>query len=240
MKLADLIFGRTDYKVTSPFGYRKNPITGEAKEFHDGVDYGTNCEEWPQYAIEDGVVLSCGKDANYANALFVWVQYPRIGIKLLHYHLSKISVKIGQKVTAGTLIGYTGKTGLATGIHLHLGMKYINSTAYSDAEAYDYVPPIEIKTAERDLTKDQVKITYAMLNARNGANGTKLGVFVPMGIYNVLNTEKVGSDVWIEINKGIWCCLVSECYEILEKEDAKDYKAFLKEIYDKIGEFING
>lgn len=239
MKLAELIFGRTDYKITSPFGSRISPLT-KKKEYHDGVDYGTHGEEWPQYAIEDGEVLSCGKDANYANALFVWVKYPRIGIKLLHYHLSKISVTKGQKVTAGTLIGYTGKTGLATGIHLHLGMKYLNSTAYTDAEAYDYVPPIEIKPVERDLTKDQVKITYAMLNARNGANGTKLGVFVPMGIYNVLNTEKVGSDVWIEINEGIWCCLVSECYEILEKEEAKDYKAFLKEIYDKIGEFING
>lgn len=239
MKLAQVIFGRTDYKITSPFGSRESPLTGK-NEYHDGCDYGTNAEKWPQYAIEDGEVLSCGKDTNYANAIFAWVSYPRLGIRLLHYHLDQVCVTKGQKVTAGTLIGYTGMTGLATGIHLHLGMKYLNSSAYVDPESFDYVPVIDIKTTERDLSKDQVNITYSMLNARDGANGNKLGVFVPLGIYDVLDTQKVGSDIWIKINEGVWCCLVSECYELLPKKENKDYRAFLEDLYKKIGEYLNG
>lgn len=247
MKLADFIFLRSDYKITSPYGYRKNPITGEAKEFHDGCDYGTNAEKWPQYAIEEGEVLSCGKDSNYGNALFVWVKYPRLNIRLLHYHLDDICVEKGQKVEAGTLLGHTGRSGYATGIHLHLGLKYLNTSAYSDPEAFDYVPPVEIKSVERDLTKEQVKITYAKLNARNGANATKLGVYVPVGIYDILNKQKVGDDVWIEINDGIWCCLVEDCYELLPAESNDDYKILyekkceeMKKLYEMIGGFING
>ena len=116
----------------------------EVSDFHDGIDYGTNNKKVPQYAVEDGYIISCGTDKAYGNAKYVWVAYPRIGKKFLHYHLDKISVKAGQKVTEGTELGKTGMTGYATGIHLHLGMKDINGGAYQNPEEYDYTEPTEI------------------------------------------------------------------------------------------------
>ncbi len=138
MKLATKIFKRDDWYVTSSFGNRKPIKTkkGTTGVFHFGCDYGTNCEKWPQYAIENGIIISSG----IANdgAKYIWVGYPRINKKLLHSHLDSICVKKGQKVEEGTLLGYTGATGMATGIHLHLGMKNINGGGYQDPHQYDY------------------------------------------------------------------------------------------------------
>ncbi len=138
IKLITKIFKRNDWYVTSPFG-KRNPIktkNGTSSNFHTGCDYGTNGEKWPQYAIENGEVLSCGvaKDG----AKYIWINYPRINKKLLHYHLDSICVKKGQKVYEGLLIGYTGSTGKATGIHLHLGMKNSGGGDYENPHSYDY------------------------------------------------------------------------------------------------------
>ena len=142
MKLAERIFRRKDYYITSNFGKRDviSTSAGNTSSFHNGTDYGTHGEKWPQYALEDGKVISCGTDsALYGYAKFVWVEYPRLGIKLLHYHLDDINVKKGQKVTDRTILGCTGKSGKATGIHLHLGMKYLDKNEYVDPELYNYV-----------------------------------------------------------------------------------------------------
>ena len=127
MKLATRIFKREDWYVTSKFGYRDAIKTsaGTTNTFHSGCDYGTNGSKWKQYALEDGNVLSCGTASD--GAKYVWVEYPRLNIKLLHYHLDTILVKKGQKVNSDTVLGTTGKTGKSTGIHLHLGMKYLNN-----------------------------------------------------------------------------------------------------------------
>ena len=138
MKLVSKIFKREDWSLTSPFGTRK-PIetkNGKTGNFHYGCDYGTNGEKWKQYALEDGYIMSCGKDNYGAN--YVWVAYPRLNIKLLHYHLDSVNVKVGQKVDENTIIGYTGETGRATGIHLHLGMKFIDGGDYIDPHTYEY------------------------------------------------------------------------------------------------------
>lgn len=141
--ISNLIFNNAKHYVTSKYGYR-DPIqtpAGVTRSFHYGTDYGTDNKKLPQYAIEDGTIVSCGRDtAENAYALFIWVAYPRINKKLLHYHLDSISVKAGQKVKKGTLLGYTGMTGRATGIHLHLGMKDLTTNQYEDPEAFVYPP----------------------------------------------------------------------------------------------------
>lgn len=145
MKVIEKIFPKGGYYITSGWGPRRYKLNGQwVEDFHDGIDYGTNGEKWTQYAIEDGYVVSCGVDANYGNAKYVWVAYPRIGKKFLHYHLDSIAVEKGQKVKEGTKLGKTGMTGYATGIHLHLGMKDINGGEYQNAEEYDYQPPAKV------------------------------------------------------------------------------------------------
>lgn len=144
MKVIEKIFPKGGYYITSGWGNRTYWLNGkQVNDFHNGIDYGTNGEKWTQYAIEDGYIVSCGIDKAGGDAKFVWVAYPRIGKKFLHYHLDSIAVEKGQKVKEGTKLGKTGTTGWSTGIHLHLGMKDINGGDYQNVEEYDYQPPAE-------------------------------------------------------------------------------------------------
>lgn len=142
--VSNLIFHNAKHYVTSKFGYRSvlSTSNGKTNPFHSGVDYGTNGKKIPQYAIEDGEILAATKAND--GALYVWVKYPRLGVKFLHYHLDSIKVKKGQKVDANTLLGYTGKTGRSTGIHLHLGIKRLSGGDFIDPEKWmknEYTAP---------------------------------------------------------------------------------------------------
>lgn len=156
-KISNLIFNNANHYVTSPFGTRSAISTsaGKTSTFHQGTDYGTNKKKLPQYAIEDGYVFAAAKASD--GAKYVWVVYPRIKKAFLHYHLDSIAVKKGQAVKKGTLLGKTGKTGKATGIHLHLGIRdlakltstqinkmtwnLLRSCAYIDPEKVSYTAP---------------------------------------------------------------------------------------------------
>lgn len=122
--ISNLIFKNAKHYITSPFGYRKDPITGKSGAFHSGTDYGTDNKKIAQYAIEDGYVFASAKASDGAN--YVWIIYPRIKKAFLHYHLDARAISSGAKVTRGTKIGTTGKTGKSTGIHLHLGVRELN------------------------------------------------------------------------------------------------------------------
>lgn len=135
MKLATRIFRREDWYVTSKFGWRIDPISKETK-FHTGTDYGTRGGKWPQYALEDGIVEAAGKDST--KAIYAWVKYPRLSIRILHYHLDKVFVKKGDKVNADTIIGNTGTTGYSTGVHLHLSLTKIGNATRLDPHIYEY------------------------------------------------------------------------------------------------------
>lgn len=140
-KITNLIFKNAKHYVTSGFGNRKiiNTKGGSTSSFHNGTDYGTNSVKLPQYAIETGTVLSCGTDK--LGGKFVWVKYPRLNVKMLHYHLSSVNCKSGQIVSKGTLLGYTGMSGKATGIHLHLSIVNLSNGEYLNPETYSYNEP---------------------------------------------------------------------------------------------------
>ena len=152
--VSNLIFHNASHYITSGFGKRSSISTsaGSTASYHKGTDYGTNGKKIAQYAIEDGSILSCGKASD--GALYVWVRYPRLKVKMLHYHLDSIKVKAGQIVNKDTLLGYTGKTGKATGIHLHLGIKRLSGGDYIDPEKWsknEYTaPPKKTSTAKTD------------------------------------------------------------------------------------------
>lgn len=135
-KITEIIFKGEKHYITSKFGSR-TPIktsAGTTSNVHKGTDYGTSSRKIPQYAIEDGTVYSCGTDG--AGAKYVTIVYPRINKRFLHWHLDTISVKKGQSVKKYTKIGTTGKTGKATGIHLHLGIIDLKDNTYIDPEKY--------------------------------------------------------------------------------------------------------
>lgn len=166
-KITNIIFNGKDHYITSPYGSRTviSTSAGKTASYHSGTDYGTNGKKIAQYAIEDGTVISCGKDsAANGYALYVWVKYPRINKKFLHYHLDSISVKSGQKVKRGTLLGYTGMTGKATGVHLHLGVKDLTTDKYEDPEKF-------AKTyTESGYKTGLYQVTADLLRVRKGAS----------------------------------------------------------------------
>ena len=104
--------------ITSPQGYRTDPITGETS-YHSGTDIAVP-EGTPILAAADGT-------ATIANALDSWGGSYGYHVKLdhggglttLYAHCSSICVTTGQQVKAGEVIAYVGQTGRATGPHLH-------------------------------------------------------------------------------------------------------------------------
>ena len=100
--------------ITSPQGYRTDPITGETS-YHSGTDIAVP-EGTPILAAADGTVT-------VANALDSWGgsygYYVKLdhggGLTTLYAHCSSICVTAGQQVQAGEVIAYVGQTGRATG-----------------------------------------------------------------------------------------------------------------------------
>lgn len=188
MKVASKIFRRNDFYVTSPFGYRVHPIT-KKYTYHAGVDYGTNAKNWAQYAIEDGYVYTTGYNkSGYGN--YIWVRYPRINRSFLHAHLKSISVKSGQKVKEGTLLGYTGTTGNSTGIHLHLGMTEIGKSTWLNPDKYNYTAP-----SKGDATIKTIQTTF------NSRYGKVLGKLTVDGIAGANTKKMLVKAVQYELNK---------------------------------------
>lgn len=100
--------------ITSEFGYRYNPFTS-SKQFHEGIDIAAD-RGTPVRAVADGIVASISSDAELGNNIIINHGF---GISTRYAHLSQISVKVGQKVKKGEIIGKVGSSGLTTGPHLH-------------------------------------------------------------------------------------------------------------------------
>lgn len=103
-------------KVTSSYGYRRDPFTGK-QSWHNGLDLRAKNE--PTYAMMDGVVEKIGYDNRSGN--FVTLRHGNYHVS--YCHLSSIVVDNGECVYPGTIIGVTGNTGRSTGSHLHLTCK---------------------------------------------------------------------------------------------------------------------
>ncbi|MBS1148938.1 MAG: peptidase family protein [Myxococcaceae bacterium] len=105
-------------RVTSGFGGRFHPILNYFGS-HNGVDYGTP-NGTPVWAVADGSVVRAGWDKGGGN--MVCVKHV-LSLETCYLHLSKIEVKVGQKIPQKTVLGESGTTGLSTGPHLHFAMK---------------------------------------------------------------------------------------------------------------------
>lgn len=113
-------------RVTSRFSSsRRHPILGYARA-HNGVDYHASTGA-PVGVVAPGVVTMAGWSGGGGRT--VKVRHPN-GYETEYLHLSSIAVRAGQRVSQGDLVGRVGQTGLATGPHLHYGLKkngrYVN------------------------------------------------------------------------------------------------------------------
>lgn len=104
--------------VTSPQGYRTDPITGETS-YHSGTDIAVP-EGTPILAAADGTVTIANALDSWGGSYGYYVKLDHgSGLTTLYAHCSSICVTAGQQVKAGEVIAYVGQTGRATGPHLH-------------------------------------------------------------------------------------------------------------------------
>ena len=100
--------------LTGTFGGRSDPFSGEPA-FHQGLDISTEKGD-PVYATADGTIESASYTGDYGNLIVIKHGF---GLVTRYGHLSRFNVKPGETVKRGTVIGYVGATGRATGSHLH-------------------------------------------------------------------------------------------------------------------------
>lgn len=101
-------------KLNSKFGYRSDPFRSKYG-FHSGIDIDADHGD-PIVVTADGTVKKSGWHHSYGKTVIVDHQD---GYETLYGHLSALTVKEGQKVTVGEVIGKAGSTGRSTGTHLH-------------------------------------------------------------------------------------------------------------------------
>ena len=119
--------------ITSQFGHRVDPITGEVSS-HTGTDIAC-AEGTPILAAADGVVTVANGLDSWGGSYGYYIQIDHGGgLETLYAHCSSICVVTGQQVQAGQVIGYVGHTGRATGSHLHLEV-HVNGSR-TDAMRY--------------------------------------------------------------------------------------------------------
>jgi hypothetical protein len=165
------------YIITSPFGVRIHPVT-KIKKQHNGIDLvATNDGKVGQtdylLAHTAGTVESVGYDLSAGNFIKIRVDKDTI---MVYYHMkNKSELKKGATVKKGDRLGYMGKTGTATGAHLHFGIKYKNS--WIDPEPYlnkNWSAPVEPKkmvtisvpVLSKGAKGEDVKALQILLNAR--------------------------------------------------------------------------
>ena len=120
------------FRFTSGFGYRRDPKTG-GRRLHKGVDFAGPVGT-PLYATADGIVTHAGWGSGYGRLVKIQHEF---GIETRYAHMSKIIVKVGQRVSRGQRIGDMGASGRVTGPHLHyevrIGGEAVNPMIYIKA-----------------------------------------------------------------------------------------------------------
>lgn len=104
--------------VTSPFGWRYHPIL-HVNKLHTGTDFGVPSGT-PVRAAHEGVVLDSYYNSAYGNR--VVVDHGLVnGVYLVttYNHLTRSTVRDGEELKRGEVLGYSGSTGYSTGPHLH-------------------------------------------------------------------------------------------------------------------------
>ena len=123
---------KTAFRFTSQFGYRRDPKTG-GRRMHAGVDFAAGMGT-PLYATADGVVTHAGWGSGYGRLVKIQHEF---GVETRYAHMSRMNVKVGQRVSRGQHIGDMGASGRVTGVHLHyevrIGGEAVNPMIYIKA-----------------------------------------------------------------------------------------------------------
>jgi murein DD-endopeptidase len=130
--------------VTSPFGVRRDPISGKTAR-HGGVDLRAHFQ--PVYAMMHGTVVRVGYERKGGN--YLTIQHGDYSVT--YCHLSQVLVRNGASVKPGNMVAVSGASGTrCTGPHLHIGVKY-KGKAINPMVMLDFVHKTH-ESALRELT----------------------------------------------------------------------------------------
>jgi len=119
-------------RVTSRFGYRSDPYTGEQR-FHSGIDIdGFGNDGNAIVAADGGTVITAAYDGGYGN--YVIIDHGNY-TQTLYAHMSGFAVSYGDYVSQGQTIGYLGSTGRSTGTHCHYEV-FVNGSRVDPTSYY--------------------------------------------------------------------------------------------------------
>jgi len=136
-------------RMASGYGYRMHPILKYSK-FHAGMDFAAD-RGTPIYATGEGVIIQAdAASSGYGKHVRINHGY---GYVTLYGHMSKMNVKVGDKVKRGDVIGYVGNSGLSVGPHCHYEVRKNGNPVnpvnfyYNDLTAEEYAKMIELSNA---------------------------------------------------------------------------------------------
>lgn len=104
-------------RLTSPFGFREHPITGE-EDFHTGIDLAAPLGT-PILSVYPGVVVETGESKVYGNYILI----DHGGVMTRYCHCERILARVGMNLRQGERVATVGSTGMSTGPHLHLELR---------------------------------------------------------------------------------------------------------------------
>jgi murein DD-endopeptidase MepM/ murein hydrolase activator NlpD len=165
------------FRISSHFNLkRKHPILHKIRA-HKGVDYAARTGT-PIRATGDGKIVHRGRKGGYGNTIII-----KHGQRYstLYAHMSKFagSIRVGQRVNQGQIIGYVGASGLATGPHLHyefrldgvhrnpLTVKYPSGEPVPEQYKQDFLAKIVSPVAQLDTLS---RLVLALDQSEQGAN----------------------------------------------------------------------
>ncbi|WP_285820318.1 M23 family metallopeptidase [Bacteroides acidifaciens] len=122
-------------RITSPYGYRKDPFTGKRK-FHGGIDLHARGEQ--ALAMMEGVVVKVGQDKT--SGKYVTLRHGNYTVS--YCHLSRVLTEKGRVVHPRDVVGITGSTGRSTGEHLHITCK-LNGKSVNPSVLFDYIKSMQ-------------------------------------------------------------------------------------------------
>ncbi len=128
-------------RISSPFGARRI-LNNIKKAGHSGVDYAAEIGT-PIYAPADGIVELTHQDM-FLSGKTILINHG-FGLFSSYSHLNKISIKTGQKIKKGDLIGEIGTTGRSTGPHLHYAITWMGVRLDPEQLVADFSCPLNKK-----------------------------------------------------------------------------------------------
>ena len=208
-------------EITQGFvnGHRGLDLVGANYTLDDIVSYADGTVNMAVNGYGNGA----GEGVNWAYGNFVKIINDD-GTVCLYAHMEYTSVKVGQRVSKGQVIGRMGNSGNSFGGHLHWELWSCNDY-YKNIDPSPYLSPKEIvlpKAVERDKNKRQFQVDYndnLRVRTEPSLNSEVVGI-LNAGIYNFTEEKENDGFRWVKLDK-YWCAC-TDMSRILEIEQVNE------------------